>query len=221
MGLVLLALLLPLSSQAAKIQVEFDLAGSSVSVLGGFIDIPPDGSVTSGSAQLEFQALGSATPIAGPAKFKNAQLAGTIAKSGLGVDITGAVGMTQPGTGNGNLTAGLSSASFNPFLVNFTGFANCANTGSGSGCTVLGLPTTFTGPKLVSLPSLGVGQLASVGNATLQGTFTFTLGGFTAVLDLVGSEVSRTFIPEPNTFGLLALGLAGVAVIRRQRVRRR
>jgi hypothetical protein len=210
-------LLLPLASQAGTVTVEFDFTGSSVAILGGFIDVPPDGSISAGSGLLEVEAAGSATPSGGPARLSNLSLAGTLDKNGLGVNITGAIAATQPGTANGNLTAGLGSLSFNPFLMNFTGFANCSNTGPGSGCTVLGLPTTFTGPKTFTLTSLGVSSLASVGNAGLNGTFTFTRGGFTAVLNLVGNEVSRTFVPEPNTFGLLALGLAGVAALRRHR----
>ena len=102
-----------------------------------------------------------------------------------------------------------------PFLLNFTGFANCAATGTQ--CTVLGLPATFTGPKIVSIPALSASNLSVVGSAALNGAFTFTLGGFTAVLSLVGSEVSRTFIPEPASAGLLGLGLAGIAIARRAR----
>jgi hypothetical protein len=37
------------------------------------------------------------------------------------------------------------------------------------------------------------------------------------VLNLVGNEVSRTYVPEPHTAGLLALGMAGLAVLRRAR----
>lgn len=215
---IALLLLLPLCAQAGKITVDFDFSGSSVAILGGFINVPPDGVISSGSGQVEVGAAGIATPT-GPAqaKLSNLTLAGTLNKSGFGVDITGAVGATQPGTAIGLISAGLGNLQFNPFVVNFTGFANCTNTGTGTGCTVLGLPTTFTGPKTFTITSLGVAGLASPGSAALNGTFTFTLAGFTAVLSLVGSEVGRTFIPEPGTFGLLGLGLAGLVVARRAR----
>lgn len=212
-----LLLLLPMASHAGKLTVQFDFTGSSVAILGGFINVPPDGSIGAASGQVEFGAAGNATPTAGPAFLSNLALSGTLAKSGFGVNVSGAIGATQPGTASGNLTAGLGNLNFNPFLLNLSGFANCANTGTGTGCTVLGLPTTFTGPKLFTLTGLGVSNLSSVGGAALNGSFSFTLGGFTAVLNLVGNEVSRSFIPEPNTFGLLALGLAGVAAMRRQR----
>ena len=211
-----LLLLLPSASHAGKITVQFDFTGSSVALLGGFITVPPDGAILAGSGQLDVKAGGIATPLAGAASLQNVSLAGTINKSGFGVNITGAFGATQPGTATGVLSNGKALLSFNPFLMNFTGFANCANTGTGTGCTVLGLPVTFTGPKTFTINSLAVSKLSTLGSAALSGTFTFTLGGFTAVLSLVGSEVSRTFIPEPNTFGLLALGVVALAATRRR-----
>ncbi len=216
LAITLLLLLLPLSSQAGKITVQFDFTGSSVSLLGGFITVPPDGAILAGSGQLDVMGGGIANPAAGAASLQNVSLAGTLNKTGFGVNITGAFGATQPGTATGGLSAGLAHLTFNPFLMNFTGFANCANTGTGTGCTVLGLPATFTGPKTFTINSLAVSKLSTLGSAALSGTFTFTLGGFTAVLSLVGSEVSRTFIPEPNTFGLLGLGVAGLAAARRR-----
>ena len=211
-----LLLLLPSASHAGKIILEFDFTGSSVALLGGFITVPPDGAISAGSGQLEVPGTGLLTPGGGGARLQNVSLAGTLSKTDFGVTINGAFGATQPGTAVGGLSAGLGHLTFNPFVVNFTGYANCANAGTGTGCTVLGLPATFTGPKTFTINSLAVSKLSTLGSAALSGTFTFTLGGFTAVLSLVGSEVSRTFIPEPNTFGLLGLGVAGLAAARRR-----
>jgi len=216
---LLLLLLLPAASFAGTITVQFDFTGSSVAILGGFINVPPDGAINAGSGEIDVQGFSPVNPQPGAAALRNLSLAGTIAKTGFGVNITGAIGATQPGTASGTLSPGLANLSFNPFVLNFTGFANCANTGTGTGCTVLGLPATFTGPRTFTIPSLAVSNLATPGAAGLNGSFTFTLGGFTAVLSLVGNEVSRSFIPEPNTFGLLALGVAGLAVLRRRGIR--
>jgi hypothetical protein len=41
------------------------------------------------------------------------------------------------------------------------------------------------------------------------------------VLNLVGTEVGRTYVPEPNTFGMVALGVAGLAGMRARRRRQR
>ncbi|MGH0031434.1 MAG: PEP-CTERM sorting domain-containing protein [Myxococcota bacterium] len=215
--LALAALHLPVSAQAGKVTVEFDFGASSVAILGGFIDVPPDGAITQASGKIDFGATSPSGAGPGAATLRSLTLAGTFAKSQFGANVSGAVGATQPGSGFGQLLPGTSSATFNPFVMNFTGFANCA--GTGTQCTVLGLPATFTGPKTVSVPTLAVANLNSVGNAVVNGTFTFTLGGFTAVLTLVGNEVARTFVPEPNTAGLLALGLAGLGIARRQRRR--
>jgi hypothetical protein len=216
-AIALAMLLLPAAASAGKLTVDFDFSGSSVSILGGLIDVPPDGSIGAASGQIDFfGALGTATAQGGAAQIKNLALSGTFAKSTFGLDLSGAVGMTQGGVGAGGITGGLANASFNPFLIDLTGFANCAG---GTGCTVLGLPATFNGQKAVSIPALAVFNLNSIGNAMVSGIFTLTIGGFTAVLNLVGNEVGRTFIPEPHTAGLMMLGVAGLAIARRARRR--
>lgn len=205
--------LLASTARAGQLTVDFDFSGSSVAVLGGFITVPPDGSITSASGQLVLTAPGLLTAAAGPAQLANLALAGTIAKNSLGVNITGAIGATQPAVAAGSLSTGLDHLVFSPFQLNFTGFANCTSTGPG--CGVLGLPATFNESKTFTIASLAVGGLGINGGAFLNGTFDFTIGGFTAVLNLVGNEVARTWVPEPNTFSLLALGLAGFAAARR------
>ena len=53
---------------------------------------------------------------------------------------------------------------------------------------------------------------ANLGNKTMQGLLSTFLPGYgTGALTIVGQEIHREFIPEPNTAALLGLGLAGIA----------
>jgi hypothetical protein len=47
------------------------------------------------------------------------------------------------------------------------------------------------------------------------------IGGNPAAVSLVGQEVSRTYIPEPNTFALVGLGMLGLAGLGWRRTRPR
>jgi hypothetical protein len=211
---MVVALMLAASgARAGQLTVDFDFSGSSVAILGGFITVPPDGSISSASGQVVLNAPGLLTAAPGPAQLANLAFAGTIAKNDLGVNISGAIGGSQVAAAAGSLSTGLDHLSFSPFQLSFTGFANCTSTGPG--CGVLGLPATFDETKLFTIASLAVGNLGVAGGAFVSGTFDFTVGGFTAVLNLVGNEVARTWVPEPNTFGLVALGVAGLAAGRR------
>ena len=216
MGL-LLGLAAP--SQAGQVLIGFDFSGSTISVLGGAINIPPDGSITSASATLHAQSAGTAPTLLvapGSAALANLTLAATVNANVFGNVITGGVGANGLAPAAGSLTAGLNNAIFGGSLA-LTGLINCA----GAGCTVLGLPTSLTGTQYVAFGSVPIGSINNVGNATMNGLFSLTIGGFTAVLNLVGTEVSRTFVPEPNTFGLVALGMAGLAGARARRRRQR
>ena len=64
----------------------------------------------------------------------------------------------------------------------------------------------FVGPAT----TLGIGGLATLGSGTLSGIMPMNIAGNNVVLSLSGQEVSRTFIPEPNTAALLGLGMLGL-----------
>ena len=53
--------------------------------------------------------------------------------------------------------------------------------------------------------------------ATLSGSIALTLGGITAVVQLVGSEISRSFlVPEPSGSVLAAFAVLSFLVRRRE-----
>jgi hypothetical protein len=216
---VLLAWVGAAPASAGQILIDFDFGGSSLSVLGGLISIPPDGSITSASGVVQVKGNGLTTISAGFAKLENLTFAATVNANTLSVLVTGNAAANQPGTAPGQLTAGLTNILLpNPFLLNMTGTIQC----SGANCGLLGtFPINLTGPQAVTIGTLPIGNVGSLGLATINGSFSLTVGGFTAVLNLVGTEIDRTFVPEPNSFGLVAMGLAGLAALRRQAQRRR
>ena len=55
-------LLLPVAASAGKLTVQFDFGASSVAILGGFVNVPPDGSIQAASGELDF-AIGVFRPL--------------------------------------------------------------------------------------------------------------------------------------------------------------
>jgi hypothetical protein len=222
----LIALLLLLGSapaaRAGQITIDFDLSGSSISILGGAIVVPPDGSITSAGTTLQVQGSGNANASAGPARLRSLMLAGTISPTTLlggAVTVSGGVSASQIGSAAGVLNPALTLAAFGGTgVLSINALINC--TPPGSSCSLLGLPISISGPQTFSpFGSFQVGSINNVGNATLGGQLSLTLGGLTAVLNLVGTEISRTYVPEPSTFSLLGMALIGVAACYRRRVR--
>ncbi len=220
----LIALLLLLGSapaaRAGQITIDFDLSGSSIAILGGAIVVPPDGSITSAFTKLQVEGSGNAAASSGPARLESMTLAGTISGTLLGgaMTVTGGVNASQIGSAAGLLNPALTVAAFGgPGVLSINALINCS---PGTACSLLGLPISITGPQTFSpFGSFQVGNINNVGNATLSGQLSLTLGGLTAVFNLVGTEISRTFVPEPSTFSLLGIALIGVAACRRRRVR--
>lgn len=195
-------------ARAGSVRIDFDFSGSSLSVLGGLINVPPDGNINAATGQIAVQSAGvSSLAAPGAAALRSFNLNATVNANTLGLVITGPASAALLSPVPGALTAGLGNLILNPGNLSLNAFVNC----SGTGCATLGFPLSVTGPQPVNFATLPINNINSIGNATIAGLFSMTIGGFTAVLSLVGTEVSRTYIPEPGSFGLVALGLVGLA----------
>jgi hypothetical protein len=203
-------------AQSGTITVDFDLSNSIISILGGILTIPPDGSITASTASVTIQGNSITTPVPGPASMSNLSLQATINGTvGAIATLTGNVTGTQVGAAAGVLTGGLANLAINTLTLNLSALINCAPAGP---CAILGtFPISVM--SLTPIPgvgNLGVGGLGTFGNGTLNAILSITIGGNSALITLVGQEVSRTFtpsVPEPGTFGMFGLGMLGLAAI--------
>ncbi len=199
------------AAKASSITVEFDLTSSTLTMLSGILSIPPDGTITAGTASVRVNASSLTGPTSGPAKLSNLALTATISGTVGGAALfTGGFSGSQPGGGAGSLTAGLANLLFGLLNLNLNGFVNC----SGGICPALGtFPVSVTNSPtaLTGFGAFGIGGLATVGAGTLNATLPINLAGNSVVFNLVGQEVSRAFsLPEPSTGALLGLGVLGM-----------
>jgi hypothetical protein len=197
--------------RAGTVEVEFDLTGSTLSALGGHINVPPDGTITSGMVRMRMPGTGLTAVSPGPARISAFSLGLTVDALLSGALVTGTASMTQNGVANGSLTTALVYlAATSPFRVSATGTFEC----TGVGCAAFGtFPVTFNGIQTIGPPaSFALGSLHAAGQATARGTLLMMLGSHTAVLGVVGNEISRTFVPEPGWPWHAAL-LAGSLVV--------
>jgi hypothetical protein len=209
------------SARAGTITIDFDLTGSSIALLGGILNIPPDGSITAASAQVTVQGSDLTNASAGAAHLGNLMLTATINGTvGSAVLLTGGFSANQVGGGAGALSSGLANLNVAALTLNVNGLVNCF----GGLCPALGtfpISAVNSLSVLTGIGSMGIGGLGTLSAATLNGILSLTIGGNTAVLSLVGQEVNRTYIPEPNTFALVGLGVLGLAGLGWRRTRPR
>lgn len=202
------------AARAGTISIEFDLSNSIISILGGILTIPPDGSITASTATVTIQGNSSTTPVAGAASLSNLSLQASIngTVGGL-VTLTGNISGAQVGVATGALTAGLANLVIGTLALNLSALIGCAPAGP---CAVLGtFPISVMSlTPITGVANPGVGGLGTFGNGTLNAILSITIGGNSALITLVGQEVSRTFtasVPEPGTFGMFGLGMLGLA----------
>lgn len=222
-ALAAVAGLLPVASaEAGTISIEFDLSNSAVSLLGGIVTIPPDGSISSATATIHIQGASLSAPQAGAASMTGLNLAATVNGTVASLaTLTGGLSAAQVGGAGGSLTGGLANLLIGTLTLNLTGTINCS---PGGPCGVLGtFPLVLSGPNvLTGVGSLGVGGLGTFGAATLNALLNVTIGGNSAVVSLIGQEVNRTFtpaVPEPGSIGLFGLGMLGLAGLGWRRAR--
>ncbi len=180
------------------------------------MEIPPDGAISAASARLLVEGDGLMTPIpSGMVELETFGLSATVSATVLGqASLWGVVAMSRGGPLEGTLTSGLNATFPNDFILNLSASVGCNNLGSLSACTQLELPLAITGPQTLSpLGFLAIGNLATIGSATIMAALPITLGGLTGVLTLVGSEISRE-LPEPGGHAGAATALLVLAAVR-------
>jgi hypothetical protein len=204
------------AGHAGAIDIEFDLTGSVVNTLGGRVTVPPDGTITAGTVRMRVPGAGAGTASAGPSRLSAFSMGLSVDALVSGASVAGTAMMAQNGIASGTLTGMLTHlAVTSPLLVSATGSFQC----NGAGCAALGtFPVSFNGLQTVGPPvNFTVNGLGASGQATARGTLLMRLGTRTAVLDVVGSEISRTFVPEPGWAWHAALLLGSAVVFARLR----
>ena len=216
----LVCLLAAAPANAGTISVDFDLSGSSISILGGIVTIPPNGSITTASASVAVPGSSIVNPQAGAAALSDLTIDGTISGTVAAlVTLSGSIAGTQVGVANGSLTGGLANVVIGTLSLNLSAFVACIPPAT---CALVGtFPISIMSTQVITgVGTIGVGNLATSGAATLNAVLSITIDGNSAVVNLVGTEVSRTFaVPEPDTFGLVGLGLLGLAGVGWRRTR--
>ena len=202
----------PASARAAQISIDFDFTSSTISAIGGAVNIPPDGAILSAFARVKVPGAGIVTPSGGPITLSALTLSATIDATILLNTITGFVIASQLNTAMGLLTGNLTNAVILPPIFLDTSLSvNCA----GFLCGVVGqFPITLNGTQTINDSfTLMVSGLDVSGSAMVSGTFSFDFNGTTAMVMLVGTEITRTFLPEPGLLMQLGVGLAGLGFL--------
>jgi hypothetical protein len=208
----------PSDARASSIQIDFDFTGESfLSLLGGTIVTPPDGTFDTGFVRLQVEASDLTTPIpGGDVVLRQGEFEGTVVKNVAGAaDISGPYAGIQVGILNGTLAPGGTAADFiEDMFFDLDIALGC----TGTGCDPLGFPINVAGINALSFTTMSITGLDTLGTAKIEMSAPVLLDGVLGVLTLVGNETIRSVVvPEPQTGTLVAMGLAVLAVSRRVR----
>ena len=199
-------------------QIDFDFASQSTfSLLGGTIVTPPDGTISLGVGRIQVEATAPGAYVTGGQfVLRGLEFGGTVAKNVFGTaNVAGGFYADQVGPLAGTLAPAQDGGQF---TTDLTLAMNVQIGCTGSGCGLLGFPIYDVGTSLLAISFLPVDALASSGLARIELSVPIEVDGVLGTLDLVGVEMSRSFIPEPGTFVLVASGL-GLLAARRRRTR--
>jgi len=214
-------------ARAGTLTVEFDFTGSSFSINGLVfpVSIPPNGSFTAAGAVVHLPAAGPLTPSNGPASLESFGLDVTVDLPVLSLfTITGNFSLVQSGLAAGTFNAANGVALIDQAL-HVDQFLRIGCTAASPGLCPPPIQSTIN--EALGILTLPIAGLSVNGAATIISTITVTTnaaGTVTGMFHLVGTEVSRTFVPEPpRGLGLAAGGVALVALAgsRRRRGARR
>jgi hypothetical protein len=208
--------LFAMRAEAFNVDIGFDFtSGSTLSLLGGAIVSPPDGTLDIGSARVNVAATDATTIVSGgAAELFNLTTSGTVAKSFPGsAEISGPYSADQVGALAGTVSAGADGIDF---LTDLQLDIDVAFGCTGTGCFTLGFPVNESGVFGFSIGFLPITNLGVVGGAGIDISIPIEVGGVLGTLNLVGVESSRIFVPEPGTGIMVGLGLAVIAASRRR-----
>jgi len=192
-SLALTSWMLASPTLAGEIDVLFDLSTSQLTA--GGLSLP---ATTQGTTNLNVQADGPTTPLAGPAVLSDLSISMEIFAPILPGSLTlfGPLAVQQRTPANGNLSADLSRVEFGAgeIVFDIVGSIDC----QGSFCSIVGpLPIVIDTTFVNGVPmAFNVANLDQASGAMLLGSATFvapTAG--TSTVGIMGIEAARAFDP--------------------------
>lgn len=207
------------SAHAGQIEITFEFVTSTtVTAYGGQVQVPPQGSMTSGSGVLVVPGGTLVYALPGTTELREADFDLSVNALSLGANVAGRLAASQIGATSGNLSADLLQITLSgPLLLDAVGDLDCG--GNFEMCSLLGsFPVSFAGTQVIPAGSmLTLSDVNLLGEAELAATLLLSTSDTTAVVDLIGMEVSRTYLPEPAGMAPLGAGIATLWLLSRRR----